>query len=108
MKKSVSFAVALLLAGSATLAAAQFSAEGNNLTRNTDWNSVMPAQPATEPVPPMVDTPRMAGNVPLNSCDSAGCWGADGSRYTRAGNTLFSSNGRTCYMVAPNAPAMCN
>jgi hypothetical protein len=108
MRRSVSFAVALFLAGSASLAAAQFGTAGNNLTGSTGWNSGMPAQPAIEPVPPMVDTPRMAGNVPLTSCDSAGCWGANGTRYTRAGNTLFGTNGVICTIGAPGAPATCN
>jgi hypothetical protein len=34
--------------------------------------------------------------------------GADGARYTRAGSTLFSTNGKICTIVAPGAPAMCN
>jgi hypothetical protein len=68
----------------------------------------MPAQPAIEPVSPIVNTPSMAGNVPLTSCDSGGCWGANGTRYTRAGNTLFGTNGVVCTIVAPGAPAMCN
>jgi hypothetical protein len=42
MKKSVSFVVALLLAGSASLAIAQFRPEANNLTGIPNWNSEMP------------------------------------------------------------------
>ena len=108
MKKSVGLVVALFLAGSASLAAAQFRAEGNNLIGSSGWNSETPAQPAIEPVPPMSITSPTAGNVPLNNCDSAGCWGANGTHYTRAGNVLFGSNGRVCNAVAPDAPAMCD
>jgi hypothetical protein len=39
MKKSVGFAATLLLAGSASLAAAQFRAGGNNPTSITGWDS---------------------------------------------------------------------
>jgi hypothetical protein len=108
MKKPIGFAVGVFLAGSASLAAAQFGGEVNKPTSITGWDTEIPAQPAIEPVPPRVDTPRMAGNVPLTSCDSAGCWGANGTRYTRAGNTLFGTNGVVCTIGAPGAPAMCN
>ena len=148
MKKSVSFVVALLLAGSASLAIAQFRPEANNLTGIPNWNSGMPGLPATAPVPPIVNTPPPIGpttpppigpyasppigpyasppigpyasppigqNTPspipngaqLNHCDAAGCWGTDGTRYTRAGNVLFGSNGRICNIVSPGAPAIC-
>lgn len=82
MKKPIGFAVAVFLAGSASLSAAQIGAEINKPTSITGWDSEMPAQPAIEPVSPIVDTPSMAGNVPLTSCDSGGCWGANGTRYT--------------------------
>jgi hypothetical protein len=108
MKKSVSFVVALFLAGSASLAAAQFGVAGNNLTSSIGWNPGIPAQPAIEPFPQMFNTSPSAPNILLNNCDSAGCWGADGTRYTRAGNALFGSNGKICNIVAPGAPAMCN
>jgi hypothetical protein len=61
MKKSVSFVVALLLAGSASLAIAQFRPEANNLTGIPSWNSEMPGLPATAPVPPIVNTPPPIG-----------------------------------------------
>ena len=108
MKKSVGFVVAVVLAGSASLAGAQFRAEGNNLMGSTGWNSQTLVQPPIETVPPMINPPSMAANVPLTNCDSAGCWDAAGTRYTRAGNTLFGSNGKICNIVAPGAPAMCN
>jgi len=132
MKKSVSFVVALLLAGSASLAIAQFRPEANNLTGIPSWNSEMPGLPATAPVPPIVNTPPPIGpttpppigpttpppigpytpppipnGAQLNNCDVAGCWGTDGTRYTRAGNVLFGSNGRICNIVSPGAPAIC-
>jgi len=106
MKTSAGFVAALLLTGSASLAAAQFGPAGNNLTGNPGWNSGVPAQPAIEPVPQMLNTLPTAANAPLNNCDSAGCWAADGTRYTRAGNTLFGSDGKICNIVAPGAPAM--
>jgi hypothetical protein len=108
MKKSVGFVVAVVMAGCASLAAAQFGAEGNNLMGNTGWNSQTLVQPPIETFPPMINPPPMAANVPLTSCDSAGCWGANGTRYTRAGNTLFGTNGVVCTIGAPGAPAMCN
>jgi hypothetical protein len=108
MKKPASFVAALLLTGSASLAAAQFGAAGNNLTGSPGWNSGVPAQPAMEPVPQMLNTPPTAANAPLNNCNSAGCWAADGTHYTRSGNVLFGSNGKICNIVAPGAPPMCN
>lgn len=43
------------------------------------------------------------------NCDQAGCWGIDGTRYTRgAGNVMFGSNGKTCQLVAPGVPLSCN
>jgi hypothetical protein len=109
MKKSVSFIVALMLAGSASLAAAQFGTAGNSLANSTGWNSGMPAQPALGPLPQLAPYPSPATpNLLLNNCDFAGCWGANGTRYTRAGNTLFGSNGKICSIAAPGAPAMCD
>ena len=108
MRKSVSFVVALFLAGSASLAAAQFGAAGNNLTGSTGWNSGMPAQPAFGPGPQMANPSPTTANVPLSHCDSAGCWAADGTRYTRTGNALFGGNGKICNIVAPGALATCN
>ena len=36
----------------------------------------------------------------VTNCDSAGCWGTDGTRYNRgAGNTYFPSNGGSCQDV---------
>jgi hypothetical protein len=110
MRKSVSFVVALLLAGSASLAIAQFRPEANNLTGSPSWNSEMPGLPATEPAPPIVNTPPPFGpsGAQLNNCDVTGCWGTNGTRYTRAGNVLLGSNGRICNIVSPGAPAICS
>jgi hypothetical protein len=112
MNKSVGFVVAAVMAGCASLAAAQFGVEQNRLVGSTGFNAQTLRQPAIEPVPPMVnppvDPPSTVANVPLTNCDSAGCWDAAGTRYTRAGNTLIGSNGKICSIVAPGAPAMCN
>jgi hypothetical protein len=108
MKKSVRFLAALLLTGGASLAVAQVGTAGNNLTNNSGWNSGVPAQSALGPTPPMFSPSPSTPNVLLNSCDATGCWGADGTRYTRTGNALFGSNGKICNLAAPGAPAMCN
>jgi hypothetical protein len=48
-------------------------------------------------------------NPPVANCDPTGCWGTDGTRYTRgAGNLMFGSNGKTCQFVAPGTPLTCN
>ena len=103
MKKSVRLVAALLLIGNASLAAAQFSTTGNNLIGNSGWNSGMPAQSAPGPTPPMFSPSPLTPNVALNTCDATGCWGADGTRYTRTGNALFGSNGKICNLAAPGA-----
>jgi hypothetical protein len=56
----------------------------------------------------LTNTSPMASNLPFANCDTAGCWGMDGTRYTRAGNTLFGSNGKVCNITAPGGPAVCN
>ncbi len=108
MNKSVGFVVAVVMAGCTSLAAAQFGMEENHLVGSTGFNAQTLTQPAIEPSLPMVNPPPMVANVPLTNCDSAGCWDAVGTRYTRAGNTLFGSNGKICNIVAPGAPATCN
>ncbi len=110
MKKSVSFVVALVLAGSASLALAQYRPEANNLTGSPSWGAETPGLPAIEPVPPMVNTPPpiAPSGAQLNNCDAAGCWGTDGTRHTRAGNVLFGNNGKICNIVSPGAPAICS
>ena len=36
----------------------------------------------------------------ITNCDSAGCWGSDGTRYNRgAGDTYFPSTGGSCQNV---------
>ncbi|MEO8543577.1 MAG: hypothetical protein ABI434_08345, partial [Burkholderiaceae bacterium] len=34
------------------------------------------------------------------SCDSAGCWGSDGTRYNTVGGSLVRPDGRNCQVVA--------
>jgi len=89
MERSISCVFAVLLAAGASLAAAQTSAPGSNLSSNT-----VSAAP---------NFPQVA------NCDQTGCWGNDGTRYTRgAGNVMFGSNGKTCQSAAPGAPLSCN
>jgi hypothetical protein len=79
----------VLLAAGASLAAAQSGAPGSNVPSTT--------------VSPGRNFPQ------VTHCDQAGCWGNDGTRYTRgAGNVLFGSNGKTCQSRAPGAPLSCN
>jgi hypothetical protein len=56
----------------------------------------------------LTNSSPLTPNLPLANCDTAGCWGVDGTRYTRTGNTLFGSNGKVCSVTAPGAPAVCN
>ena len=89
MKGSISCVFAVLMAAGASLAAAQTGAPGGNASSN-----IVSAAP---------NFPQLA------NCDQAGCWGIDGTRYTKgAGNTMFGSNGKTCQLVAPGAPLSCN
>lgn len=108
MNRPVRILTALLLAGSASLATAQYNAQANNLAGSAGLNNGMPELPAIEPVPPLTNSSPMTPNLPFANCDTAGCWGVDGTRYTRAGNTLFGSNGKVCSITAPGAPAVCN
>jgi hypothetical protein len=89
MKKSINCVFAVLLAAGASLAAAQSGAPGSNVPRTT--------------VSPATNFPQ------VTQCDQTGCWGNDGTRYTRgAGNVMFGSNGKTCQSRAPGAPLSCN
>ena len=46
---------------------------------------------------------------PLANCYAGGCFGTDGTQYTRgAGNVLFGSNGKICQYTASGAPLVCN
>jgi hypothetical protein len=108
MKTSAGFVAALLLTWQCIACRRPTWGGRKQPDGSPGWNSGVPAQPAIEPVPQMLNTPPTAANAPLSNCDSAGCWAADGTRYTRAGNTLFGSDGKICNIVAPGAPAMCN
>jgi hypothetical protein len=89
MMKSINCVFAVLLAAGASLAAAQSGAPGSNVPRTT--------------VSPATNFPQ------VTQCDQTGCWGNDGTRYTRgAGNVMFGSNGKTCQSRAPGAPLSCN
>jgi len=108
MKKSVSFLVAVLLAGSASLAVAQ-SSFGGNVSNGSGLSYQTPVQPNPGAAGQIANPPSAAANYPLGPCDPAGCWGVDGTRYDRgAGNVMFGSNGKICQFVAPGAPLMCN
>jgi len=94
MKKSVSSVLAVLLASTASLAVAQTNAHGSNESSSNVSSGNVSAAP---------NFPQVA------NCDPAGCWGIDGTRYTRgAGDVMFGSNGKTCQLVAPGAPLSCN
>jgi hypothetical protein len=89
MKKSINCVFAVLLAAGASLAAAQTRTPGSNVSSNT--------------VSPATNFPQVA------NCDQTGCWGTDGTRYTRgAGNVMFGSNGKTCQSGAAGAHLSCN
>ena len=98
MKMSINYLFAALLAASASVAAAKPSAPGTTVSGGASSSSV--PMSAVSP----------ASNFPqVTSCDRAGCWGTDGTRYTRgAGNIMFGSNGKTCQSLAPGAPLSCN
>jgi hypothetical protein len=68
---------------------------------------------------PPVSVPSVAGQIPplrlsaptitvtptpaptfSSGCDSAGCWGSDGTRYNTVGPTLVRPDGRNCQIVA--------
>ena len=49
--------------------------------------------------PNTVVTPPTPPNF-TGACDSAGCWGADGTRYNAIGGSLVRPDGRMCQNVA--------
>jgi len=104
MKKSLQLLVAVLLAGSASFASAQFRPDG--LTSGPSPSSATPGPPA--PVSPLVNAPPVTPSAQLGNCDSGGCWGIDGARYNRAGDVMFGNNGKICSIVSPGAPAICS
>lgn len=70
-----------------------------NATRNNNGRPLtlkergLPSSSYGSPMPP---TPRS----PIASCDGAGCWDTQGTRYNKAaGNTYFPSTGGTCQSV---------
>jgi len=93
MKKLINCVLAVLLTAGASLVVAQTNAQGNVSSGTVSSGTVSAAS----------DFPQ------TTNCDPAGCWGTDGTRYTRgAGNIMFGSNGKTCQFVAPGAPLSCN
>ena len=53
--------------------------------------------------------PSSITHYPVANCNAGGCFGTDGTRYTRgAGNVLFGSNGKICQYTASGAPLVCN
>jgi hypothetical protein len=108
MKKSVSWVAAVILLGNASLATAQFGAQGNKLTGTPGFSSQTLAQPPIEPSPQISNPSAVAPSPQLSTCDSTGCWGTDGARYNRAGNVLFGNNGKTCTILSSAAPAICS
>jgi hypothetical protein len=106
MKKSLQLLVAVLLAGSASFASAQFRPDG--LTSGPGPGSVTTGPHASGPIPPLVNAPPVAPSAQLGNCDSGGCWGTDGARYNRAGDVMFGNNGKICNIVSPGAPAICS
>jgi hypothetical protein len=56
-------------------------------------------QPLQLPAPTITVTPTPAPTF-SSGCDSAGCWGSDGTRYNAVGPTLVRPDGRNCQIVA--------
>ncbi len=54
--------------------------------------------PLQLPTPNVVVTPPTPPNF-TGSCDSAGCWGSDGTRYNAVGGSLVRPDGRMCQSV---------
>lgn len=57
--------------------------------------AVLCGQPQTIDPPAPVPQPQ-AGPSHMSKCDGGGCWGYDGSRYTRKGEVFFGTDGRSC------------
>lgn len=55
--------------------------------------------PLQLPTPNTAVAPPSAPNFTGN-CDTAGCWGADGTRYNAIGGSLVRPDGRLCQNVA--------
>lgn len=57
----------------------------------------------------MASAPSSTTHYPVANCYAGGCFGADGTQYTRgAGDVLFGSNGKMCQRTAPSALLVCN
>ena len=54
--------------------------------------------PLRLPTPHIAITPPTAPTF-TGSCDSAGCWGSDGTRYNAIGGSLVRPDGRMCQNV---------
>ena len=66
----------------------------------------IPAPSAAGPTSlPHLPAPKTRVTPPVqpsfsSSCDSAGCWGSDGTRYNAIGGALLRPDGRACQSVA--------
>jgi len=70
---------------------------------------VAPSPPMPGAVGAMASAPSPTTHSPVANCYAGGCFGTDGTRYTRAaGNVLFGSNGKICQYTAFGAPLVCN
>lgn len=56
-------------------------------------------QPLRLPAPTITVTPTPPPTF-TSGCDSAGCWGSDGTRYNTVGPALVRPDGRNCQIVA--------
>ena len=57
----------------------------------------------------MANAPSPTAHYPMANCYVGGCFGTDGTQYTRGpGNVLFGSNGKICLYTASGAPLVCN
>lgn len=56
-------------------------------------------QPLRLPAPAITVTPAPSPTF-SSGCDSAGCWGSDGTRYNAMGPALVRPDGRNCQIVA--------
>jgi hypothetical protein len=103
----------LMLAGGACQAQ-------DTLTGMPQASTAQPQRGGTpRPYSPPVSVPSVAGQIPplrlptptitvtptpaptfSSGCDSAGCWGSDGTRYNTVGPTLVRPDGRNCQVVA--------
>jgi hypothetical protein len=106
MKKALTCVLAVLWAASGSLAFAQASPFATPSPTTSPYAQTSPYAPTS----PYAQTkPSPQPNPQVASCDPSGCWGTDGTRYSRgAGNLMFGSNGKTCQIIAPGVPLTCH